>query len=411
MKKTFIAAAAMLAISAISSSFVMASETTDEAAPSGFSENGPDFSSLTVEDWMNYEFNKDYSTVFSDITSYAHEDSRELLDVHWSSYLGIMPFLMDPEGEMTEEQCREILESWDNARSSITPLSDPEEARIYLYEADNVPTSTEYTDNSAYTYADEPGYVPYMLECLLEEGQEAKGAVLLCAGGAHLYRSNVEEAYESALALNQKGYQCFIVNYRVNPYSDEESALDLARAVRYVRAHAEEYGIQEDQIATAGFSYGGIIASLQADDFFGDVNGTIIDASYTPDELDEVSADVNCYIGIYSVTYHDSVDEITNENFPATFIVYGSADESLWNWGFTSFQAIKDKGIPCELHTFSGVPHGFGAGTHADGTYYENAAQWPSLADVFMQNVYNGIEVRKNLEEVTEETAEETTQD
>ncbi len=117
--------------------------------------------------------------------------------------------------------------------------------------------------------------------------------------------------------------------------------------------------------------------------------------NYVPDELDEVSADVNCYVGIYSVTYHETPEEITNENFPATFIAYGSADAGLWDWGFESFKAVKDMGIPCELHTFSGVPHGFGAGTHADGTFYENAAGWPALADVFMQNVYSGVETRR----------------
>lgn len=354
------------------------------------SEGDPDFSSMEVGDWMNYEFNQDYATVFSDITSYSHEDSRALLDMHWSHYLAILPYLTDENSGMTEEECTALLTEWHNARVSLEATSDPEENRIYLWEADNIPTVTAYTENEGYAYADAPDFVPYMLEVLLEDPSEAKGAVILCAGGGHVYRSNVEEAYESALALNEQGYQCFIVNYRVDPYTDEESALDIARAVRYVRAHAADYNVQEDNIATAGFSYGGIVGSLQADDFFGDVNGTAIDDSYVPDELDQVSADVNCYLGIYSVTFKDSKDEITNENFPATFIAYGSADAGLWSWGFESFVAVRDMGIPCELHTFSAVPHGIGAGTHADGTYYANAAEWPKLAGIFMENVYAG---------------------
>ena len=390
MRKLFKSAALALAGIMLVPGIAAADEGTAELIAE---ENAPDFAELSVGDWMNYEFNKDYSSIFSDITSYAHEDSREMLDVHWSSYLGILPFLMDPEGDMTEEDCREILTRWHNARLSMEPAADPAGNRIYLYEEGNVPVSTEYTENAGYAYADDPGFVPYMLECLLDEGTEPKGAVILCAGGGHVYRSNVEEAYESALALNELGY----VNYRLDPYSDEESAYDLACAVRYVRAHAEEYRINENSIATAGFSYGGIVASFQADDFAGTVDAAGIDVSYIPDELDKVSADVNAYLGIYSVTYHDSVDEITNENFPATFIAYGSADAGLWDWGFTSFKAIKDMGIPCELHTFSGVPHAFGAGTHADGTYYANAATWPMLADAFMQNVYQGIEVRREV--------------
>lgn len=52
------------------------------------------------------------------------------------------------------------------------------------------------------------------------------------------------------------------------------------------------------------------------------------------------------------------------------------------------FSIISEMGITCELHTFAGVPHAFGAGTHADGTYYENAATWPLLADNFLQDLY-----------------------
>jgi acetyl esterase/lipase len=45
----------------------------------------------------------------------------------------------------------------------------------------------------------------------------------------------------------------------VRPYTQEEGALDLARAVRYVRSHAQNYGIREKNIAVAGFSAGGIL--------------------------------------------------------------------------------------------------------------------------------------------------------
>lgn len=45
------------------------------------------------------------------------------------------------------------------------------------------------------------------------------------------------------------GYQWFIVSYRLRPYSQAESALDLDRAIRYVRFNAKAYGIAEDHIA------------------------------------------------------------------------------------------------------------------------------------------------------------------
>ena len=42
------------------------------------------------------------------------------------------------------------------------------------------------------------------------------------------------------MRFNELGYQCFIVNYRVAPYTLTESGLDMARAVRYARSNAEK---------------------------------------------------------------------------------------------------------------------------------------------------------------------------
>jgi acetyl esterase/lipase len=59
--------------------------------------------------------------------------------------------------------------------------------------------------------------------------------------------------------LSGLGYQAFVVNYRLRPYTQAEGALDLARAVRHVRNHAAELGIDENDIAVIGFSAGGIL--------------------------------------------------------------------------------------------------------------------------------------------------------
>ena len=74
---------------------------------------------------------------------------------------------------------------------------------------------------------------------------EPKGAVLICPGGAFQFRSDQPEGVEVAEALSALGYQSFVVDYRLRPYTQQEGALDLARAVRFVRAHAREYGIGE----------------------------------------------------------------------------------------------------------------------------------------------------------------------
>lgn len=93
-----------------------------------------------------------------------------------------------------------------------------------------------------------------------------------------------------AEALSELGFQSFVVNYRLRPYTQEEGALDLARAVRFVRSHAKEYGIEESDIAVMGFSAGGILSGEELLNYDGLVSPTGLDESYVPDALDEVSA-------------------------------------------------------------------------------------------------------------------------
>ena len=60
-----------------------------------------------------------------------------------------------------------------------------------------------------------------------------KGAVVLMAGGAYQFRGNYTDSLPTAAALRELGFQTFIVDYRLSPYTQEEGALDVARAVRF----------------------------------------------------------------------------------------------------------------------------------------------------------------------------------
>ena len=101
--------------------------------------------------------------------------------------------------------------------------------------------------------------------------------MLVCAGGAFQYRSDSNEGTPVARALSELGYQSFVVDYRLHPYTQQEGALDLARAVRFVRNNAEIYGIDPDDIAVMGFSAGGILAGEMLLNFDGTVSPAVLD--------------------------------------------------------------------------------------------------------------------------------------
>lgn len=128
-----------------------------------------------------------------------------------------------------------------------------------------------------------------------------KGAVLLCAGGAFAIRGDNSDCYPTANALSARGYQCFVVDYRVQPYTQLESGVDLARAIRFVRAHWREFGLpDENRIAVGGCSAGGILCGEAILNWGGTRSPQKLDESYEPDELDAASADVAACAMAYS---------------------------------------------------------------------------------------------------------------
>ena len=191
-----------------------------------------------------------------------------------------------------------------------------------------------------------------------------KGAVLICAGGAFQYRSDANEGTPVAQALSELGYQSFVVNYRLRPYTQEEGALDLARAVRFVRQNAEVYGIEPDDIAVMGFSAGGILSGEMLLHWDGLVNGSALDPDYVPDALDSVSADaaacgmIYAFYGRLSVGTTD-VEALRAGDLPPTFYCYGTEDP-FYRQFLANADAAEAAGVPVERLQLENTPHGFG---------------------------------------------------
>ena len=57
---------------------------------------------------------------------------------------------------------------------------------------------------------------------------------------------------------------CFILSYRIQPNTYPQCQMDLALAVMHVRAHARQYGIDENRILVVGASAGGHLCASTA---------------------------------------------------------------------------------------------------------------------------------------------------
>lgn len=273
-----------------------------------------------------------------------------------------------------------INEEWNNNNS--TGSGDAVmTGKVNLWEKGNIPTVTHNVNNS-----DGPDFIPNMEVFTVEESVTPKGAVIICPGGAFAFRSMQNEGYDIADMLVPMGYQCFIVNYRIQPYTMRESATDLQRAIRYVRAHANEYRINPENIALVGFSAGGILNGEVLLNWRDLTNGTALDSSYRPDALDNVPVSacavgmIYSFYGRLSVSMND-VATLRATNLPPAFYCWGTRDGFAGQFTQNA-NAVEEAGCTVERKILQGYPHGYGSGG--------NAGVWGNDFDAFLTKIMSG---------------------
>lgn len=105
---------------------------------------------------------------------------------------------------------------------------------------------------------------------------EGKGhkAIIVLPGGSYFWHDMDSEGFQVARWLQRRGIAAFVLRYRTayvpafvthfrllfrgNRYPDPQD--DLRQALRYVRRHAAEWGVNADSVGVMGFSAGGHLA-------------------------------------------------------------------------------------------------------------------------------------------------------
>ena len=181
----------------------------------------------------------------------------------------------------------------------------------------------------------------------VSEGERAPFAIL-CAGGGFAYVGSIHDSMPHALWLSRHGVHAFTLQYRLGAQVASE---DLARAVSYVVAHADELGVDASGYSLWGGSAGARVAAYV---------GSYGPAAFGGDDLPQPTAVVMQYTGHTDTSGHD----------PATYGCVGTSD-GIANWRAmqSRIETVAAEGVPTELHVFDSLPHGFGLGrgTVAEG--------------------------------------------
>ena len=208
---------------------------------------------------------------------------------------------------------------------------------------------------------------------------DARGAVLVCPGGGYTHRAP-HEAEPIARRFNEGGFHAFVVQYRVSPHRHPAPLLDVSRALRIIRAHADEWRVNPDRIAVCGFSAGGHLTASLGVHYEMDVLNT------GDDDLDAVSARPDALIlGYPVITSGDefghrgcfdnllgpdaapemlhtmSLEHQVTPETPPAFLWHTAEDGGVPVENSLLFaMALHKHGVPFEVHVYPHGRHGLG---------------------------------------------------
>jgi acetyl esterase/lipase len=212
--------------------------------------------------------------------------------------------------------------------------------------------------------------------------KDTGAAVLVCPGGGYHILAMDLEGTEVCAWLNSIGVTAALLKYRVPKREGLERHTaplqDAQRALGLLRSRAKEFSLDPQRIGAIGFSAGGhLIAALASNP---------VQRTYAAvDAADALSCRPDFNIVIYPgyLVLKDEGDKINpsvavTTNHPPTFLAMAQDDPVRVENAVLYYLALKQAGVPSELHTYPTGGHGYGLRRteHLVTTWPGRAADW-----------------------------------
>ncbi len=200
-------------------------------------------------------------------------------------------------------------------------------------------------------------------------------AVIVIPGGGHKLLVWTNEGTKVATALNRMGVSAFVLKYRLAREEGSrytvagDAADDARRAIRWVRAHAATYGIDPKRVGAMGFSAGGELVTLVADN---------PEPAGRPvrDATDRLNGRPDFQVLVFPGPAGQPATDIAHA--PPAFIVAGSRDACCAAPSVALYEQLRTAGVSAELHMYADADHAF----NLDESNRISILHWPDrLAD------------------------------
>ncbi len=233
-------------------------------------------------------------------------------------------------------------------------------------------------------------------------------AILVIPGGGYFSVCSDREGEPIAMAFMPYGYNAFVLHYSVGrkrPFPAQ--LIEVARAIKHIKDHAEDYGIDPEELFTIGFSAGGHLSASAGVLWKLDEVQKAVEMPYgynKPKGTMLIYPVFSQHMGSYKNLFcTDTLSEeqlcaceidrhVDADSSPA-FIVHTANDEIVnVSNAIAAAQAYSRAGVPFELHIYPDAPHGVALGnriTECGNKKWNNPAiaEWVRMAIYWADNL------------------------
>ncbi|MEX2606480.1 MAG: alpha/beta hydrolase [Kiritimatiellia bacterium] len=225
----------------------------------------------------------------------------------------------------------------------------------------------------------EDGELPRLTVYLPSEEYRTGQSVLILPGGGYGGLSSAKEGHRPAQYLNAHGIAAAVLEYRHAPQRHPVPLVDAQRGLRRLRAFADEHGLSTEHVGVMGFSAGGHLAGTLSTQLS-------VEAGLAGDTFDKCSCRPDFAVLIYPVVSLSapwshfgsrdnllgvpadpelaerlSIEKAVTPDTPRMFLVHAQNDGGVpVANSLVLTQALRDHGVPADLHVYSEGGHGFG---------------------------------------------------
>jgi acetyl esterase len=224
------------------------------------------------------------------------------------------------------------------------------------------------------------GDIELSMSVFLPPGHQAsdrRPAIVFFFGGGWA-GGTPKQFYQQARAFADRGLVATAADYRVigkHKITPFECVKDGKSAVRWLRAHAAEWGIDPQRIVAAGGSAGGHVAACTGVIVGQDEAGEDLSVSSVPDSMILYNPVIDTTEKGYGAARF-AADQVTaispchhvHPGIVPTLVFHGTADTTVPYENAERFQRLMaEAGNRCDLIAFEGKKHGFFNGTFFRG--------------------------------------------